>query len=131
MSKEKREEAGLISVRYVKRMEDVICVPGQPPPIGDVLVCTGFGCVPCPPEGDKEKIKRNEMDLIPMKYVKRVEDVICVPGQPPPIGDVLVCTGVGCVHCPSEADKGNAKRWQHGCIPHCVGEHCACEEEEE
>ena len=131
MRKDKRNELDLIPVRFVERNEDVICVPGQPPPIGDVLVCTGLGCVHCPPEGEKEKVKRQEVDLIPMRFVEREEDVICIPGQPPP----LVCTGLGCVHCPPEEEQVKVKREEKRaakfCSPSCVGEHCHCEDEGE
>ena len=107
-------------------MEDLFCIPGQPGP--PTLVCTGPGCINCPPEG--QQVKREDAHLIPVRYVKRVEDLFCIPGQPGP--PTLVCTGPGCINCPPEAETEKEKRADKVCIPHCVGEHrCQCDDEGE
>ena len=56
---------------------------------------------------EEELVNRNGYDPVPVMMVKRKEDLICIPGQWPP---VLVCTGEGCIHCPPEAEtEGEAR----------------------
>ena len=99
---EKRDEP-------LKRNEDSICIPGQPPP----EVCSGPGCVRCPPEAEIEKEK------VETEKEKRAEEPICPTPQ--------ICSDEGCVPCPLEVETEKEKRAEKVCIPHCVGEHCQCE----
>lgn len=84
---------------------DLACIPPS-------QVCTGGGCVHCPPTEKEEVEKRGEVlevGLYPITAPHSPDrrsanvDLACIPPS-------QVCTGGGCVHCPPTEKEEVEKR---------------------